>query len=76
MEINYEINVIFIIILFIEGELFGKIKMSKLYSMKHQMKRLKIILGEGMDTHYVTKAQVRYFDQLHAVSRMQQGWQG
>ncbi|XP_045530331.1 uncharacterized protein LOC123718026 isoform X1 [Pieris brassicae] len=42
---------------FIEGDLFGKVRMSQLYKIDNQKKRLREILGDGMDEKYITKIQ-------------------
>ncbi|KAI5638102.1 DNA/RNA non-specific endonuclease domain-containing protein [Phthorimaea operculella] len=42
---------------FIEGGLFGKVQVDKLYKNKKQRERLVTVLGEGMDTEYITKKQ-------------------
>ncbi|KAJ2938338.1 hypothetical protein O0L34_g13260 [Tuta absoluta] len=40
---------------FIEGDLFGKVRVNKLYKNKNQRERLAAVLGEGMETEYITK---------------------
>ncbi|VVC87206.1 unnamed protein product [Leptidea sinapis] len=40
---------------FIEGGLFGKVSMSRLYKVEHQRSRLRDILGEGMEHRYITQ---------------------
>ncbi|XP_069363658.1 uncharacterized protein [Maniola hyperantus] len=42
---------------FVEGDVFGKVKMSKAYKIENQKLRLKEILGSGMEDKYVTKSQ-------------------
>ncbi|CAH0730632.1 unnamed protein product, partial [Brenthis ino] len=42
---------------FIEGDVFGKVRMSQLYAMKYQLQRLGKILGDGTETQYITKNQ-------------------
>ncbi|KAJ2938339.1 hypothetical protein O0L34_g13261 [Tuta absoluta] len=39
---------------FIEGDLFGKLRMNQLYKNKNQRQRLAVVLGKGMETEYIT----------------------
>ncbi|CAH2212672.1 uncharacterized protein LOC120635115 isoform X2 [Pararge aegeria] len=42
---------------FIEGDVFGQVRMSKLYKIENQKSRLREILGNGTEDKYITKAQ-------------------
>ncbi|XP_045505922.1 uncharacterized protein LOC123702272 [Colias croceus] len=42
---------------FYEGQLFGKVRISRLYKIDNQRKMLRGILGAGMDEKYITKIQ-------------------
>ncbi|CAK1550200.1 unnamed protein product [Leptosia nina] len=42
---------------FIEGDLFGKVRMLQLYKVENQKRRLDDILGKGMHEKYITKTQ-------------------
>ncbi|CAD0206545.1 unnamed protein product [Chrysodeixis includens] len=42
---------------FIEGDLFGKVKMNEMYKMTHQITQLDAILGPNMGKKYISKQQ-------------------
>ncbi|CAH2062441.1 unnamed protein product, partial [Iphiclides podalirius] len=52
---------------FIEGDLFGKIKMTKVYAVENQRARLKATLGAGADQTYITKKQ--FLNRGHLAAR-------
>ncbi|XP_046975418.1 uncharacterized protein LOC124541547 [Vanessa cardui] len=52
---------------FIEGDLFGKTKMNKLYTTENQKKRVKEIFGSGKADQYITKNQ--YLNRGHLAPR-------